>query len=1061
MPPNPPSPAPSGASSYASRLAVVALAFGRHPAWPGEIEGVGLADPALTEARRIIYTEGVARAPALIEQIPAPQRLPRFAHGVLVHAGAGVCVGRLWAGRGDAPMGVLMRVAGVDPGWAAEACEPRLRGVERTSAETRSPELVRLSVGEATRQIEDSFVMSVGPARAAEPDERLRAELARSPASAALVAKLAALLAESPRGVHARLPAALGPGTRSARAWASIVRELAPSLPVAVLAPDGAAFVDVFVGHCPAESWARVRADEGHAPVLEPADTTPEALARAQAILRPRPGAPSAAPRSDTDDPSRARRVVAVGGLLAAIVGAGLIVNRCAERPAPTGDPKQFVRGEPPADVAPPPITEPAAPGQLNAVLRSLESVRAELRAQGTDVDPEVDRLAREAAADPRRTADLERAVDAETSRAAANVLAWTKSRPAPTADLAGPWAQALTTINPRAGMEAARADVSRLHEGFEAVAAPLDALRKQPGEEVARASGPLAHAWADRAAVARRGAERLLAQGRTHGALALLDAERAWRERAVRTAEAVNGVDAMLRDGRTPEEVGDRTTRAWGAALAESVPEALAAAQRAAAALEDLRGIGSEESIGTLLARIDSAALKGTDASGARRAWARLAEIGWPATPEQFDAARSRAEQVASMAGGEGSRAATAAMWRAYVDRPERTEDELLAALDAGSVFGVGDAVPPPRIIFAGAKRSLGRDLDRGVPARDAAAAFLSTIGDAAAHADAAHTELIRLARAVRDEREGMKPLARLGPGAAGWTLAEASEDRAALAYEFAGVRMAFRRVGGAAAAGANTTYLATAELPVSAIVRAQGSNDAVRDALATLRPFLPGAADPREGPRVWEWTDASRRSIRVCARWLREPLGSAVGDAPSPNSPMLDVPFETARAIAAAFGCRLPTESEWRSAAQDATEGAPNLRDDTWDANVRAVLAAARKVGRPEPDLDACAASRAPSAASDGAAWPTPVDAGARHGAFVNLIGNAAEWVTADDGSPLVAGGSALGGGPSVAAPPSASGLCDVGFRLIFDAPADAPVRPAEDALRRALGPERRGRE
>ncbi|MEM1185696.1 MAG: SUMF1/EgtB/PvdO family nonheme iron enzyme [Planctomycetota bacterium] len=210
---------------------------------------------------------------------------------------------------------------------------------------------------------------------------------------------------------------------------------------------------------------------------------------------------------------------------------------------------------------------------------------------------------------------------------------------------------------------------------------------------------------------------------------------------------------------------------------------------------------------------------------------------------------------------------------------------------------------------------------------------------------------------------------------------------------------------------------------------------------AKAIVERYLDGSREPLEdleGVRTWVWSGPDGEPVLaegwIRAKALEESSISGPGDAPTVMSPLTGVSRLGATAIAAAVGCRLPTEAEWRAAFE--ASGSPEVGPAT---NVRDASFAARRDGLDRGNLGTdwptrgVFASRgeddplgpdAPSLAfDDGAVWFYPVS-GARSDetSFEHVIGNVAEFVGVYEGSGEAARGDVDGppsdGGPDLRA-------------------------------------------
>lgn len=252
----------------APRVAVGA--FGKHPGWDDHAE-IAVDTPALVEARRVLYVEGVAGNidSGAWDRLPEGERLPAFGHQVVWTRRDGVGVGRMWAstdgkGRARYPM-VAFADCGDHALAPALAHAPAvLAGIQATCAATESADGVRRAVAAGAMDLKQRLAggdgvaasrpvelpdLPGGPAavqgvlyqvvRGLTPDDRLdRPEL------------LGKALAEHPR--HLRLPAGAEDPGEAARRWHDLVRPaIGPRLAVLVIQPDGQPWLDLILGTPP------------------------------------------------------------------------------------------------------------------------------------------------------------------------------------------------------------------------------------------------------------------------------------------------------------------------------------------------------------------------------------------------------------------------------------------------------------------------------------------------------------------------------------------------------------------------------------------------------------------------------------------------------------------------------------------------------------------------------------------------------------------------------------------------------------------------------------------
>jgi formylglycine-generating enzyme required for sulfatase activity len=233
---------------------------------------------------------------------------------------------------------------------------------------------------------------------------------------------------------------------------------------------------------------------------------------------------------------------------------------------------------------------------------------------------------------------------------------------------------------------------------------------------------------------------------------------------------------------------------------------------------------------------------------------------------------------------------------------------------------------------------------------------------------------------------------------------------------------------------------------------------DDATRAEVDGLLWQFDDATDPRVGPRAW-----TRRNgvITPTREWHaringREPLLAAglTAGAPDASMPMNYVSAKAAEAIAAAMGCRLPTQREWESVAGVASDAEQNRIDLQLLEQEAFAKRTGVRAARPAADTawaDGEGAADVP--ARDGALWLWPAEKGTQKARFANLGGNVAEWVNTPVG-PVIIGMSALtlhdGSAVRNTSSDALRGFADVGFRLAFDVAKDLPTTDAITELR-----------
>ena len=335
------------------------------------------------------------------------------------------------------------------------------------------------------------------------------------------------------------------------------------------------------------------------------------------------------------------------------------------------------------------------------------------------------------------------------------------------------------------------------------------------------------------------------------------------------------------------------------------------------------------------------------------------------------------------------------------------------------------------------------------------------------------------------------------IGPGRAGWSR-EVVDSGRRLVYTWQGGkndrRLAFRYV---ESPTAGKFYLSETEAPLWLLTEFGLSGERAQSVSEVMPPDWEFQTDTRLGPRVWGWTNyRGKRALQGLKEWVqRDASGSRQFYAaelqdtinkPEINHPLQRVSPKAAAVLAAAAGCRLPTEAEWRAAyasiGSTPASSESNLRDATFEIQ-RAYTASRAGISVIWADQqsfsDGISGVKSGRDAvshpwSDSVLWFSPVDSKGS-AAFPHLVGNVAEYVlpgTSDAGLMSDRGGdvrahisgisgrsAGLGlgiiGGSALSAPSiridqsvrpegvdQIQGFSDVGFRLAFSPGVEAPL-------------------
>ncbi|HLP84225.1 MAG TPA: SUMF1/EgtB/PvdO family nonheme iron enzyme [Phycisphaerales bacterium] len=1086
--------------------------MGKHPAWPDFIDDAGTHPAAVIAARDALWTRGLQRACQLgaFEQVGEGAK-QSFAHDAIVSTDAGTCVARVWAsmdakGKPGWPMIAMAHGEPMDASWLCEVAPPRLYAAATMAAETRSRQLVALSLGEAARQIEDTLAMVVGVPRASVSDGALLAQADANKIGAAMELLRDSLTPDARGDVGAvlRLPRLLADAKPldNARMWLAALRgEVEPTLPIVLLERDasktGDAWVDVIVGHGRSERWSIVRDGAARDSLAGRPAPAPATLAR----LKQTRDALGKRVRGATT-PAVEKRETSKRSVALLLGGAALVVATAAIVLATRGS--GFGKDVQPPDVFAQPrggasatLRDPeqvATDGdRVNArdIASALAAVEAESAAQGVDVPAElVQRANAVVASDARDENDGRetlRLLEARRSELAATVLAEIRSREVDPSGLdeaertlADAWRARLGTFSPRDGVQAVR---ERLEREEVVMTVAMDALRAtRPDDALVKDEPVLAQAVAS----VRQSHATMLAG---------LVREGADRDRVQRVANELRDAAASLtkddaatgRVDRVPAlRQAARDGLARGAAWSELEPvhaalaDATAKLDATALASDELRRMEAVRRVAQLPKDqlLEAMRAASADASGGRiaevmQAWRRMAGEGVPvdtlaAAYEQVvkpaiehvadESAKTRLAQEAARRARDAWIMAT----RDETDDAQLLERERLAKeLDAQPPARSGEDVPAwsraqARLAAAKLRREIAQDADDAtvleraktlVEHVDAAGDALGTWPDAKRLRAIAQLSRDAIAQAA-GEREW---IGKAGPGNAGWKLADVRDDGVVRFVANDGTSVEFARQEPSREPASEAVYVARGEVSVGEVIALLRDGDAKREVLGALWRFDP-QADPRVGPRAWVWTSGTHDAITVPRAWHAPLAGGGApstvpgvnAGAPNARTPMNYVSFRAAEDIAQAMGCRLLTVDEWRGLARD---GAVNGPDATWKLQDAFATRTGVKAASARGDTGWGAVSASEN--DDGALWMWPSDRGQESAMFANVRGNVAEWLA--DGT--IAGGSAMTAeeGPvRVSMGDALRGFADVGLRVAFSVRKDIPTQDAIKQLR-----------
>jgi hypothetical protein len=1091
-----------------SDVKITVLAMGKHPAWPDFIDDLAQYPAGVVAAKDALWTRGLQRACQLgaFNTLVEASRVS-FSHDALIVTSDGTCVARVWPsldakGAAGWPMIAMAHAEPVDASWLCECAPARLRAVQEMSGQTRNRQLVALSLGEAARQLEDTLALVVGVPRASVSDGALLAQADAVKIAAGLEAAREQLTpdARGEVGATLRLPRVVSPASplENARVWAAALRsQMEPSLSLVAMERDDSDHVDVIIGHGRSDRWGLIRdasAKDAVAGRGAPGDTTLAQVKQLKQTLGARTRGATVTPGPDKAS-RRSVALLAAGGVLVltTIVAALLLRSNPPNGSQPAG---VLAEARPGAKAtARPGVTEPreAVGDVVTAAMieQSLVEANRESDAQGLAVPDDVSRRAREVIADGAATQaearEAQRLLDAWRSELAGRVLAEVREKQLVPGELdeaqrvvADAWRTRLSTMNPREGMLATRERIAREEDGLTAA---LDALGEtRPGQEIARDEPVLTNAIN---AARREGAMRLAELLREGG-----DVQRV-RDRATALRRDVAKLRDDVRDELPPLrrvpvlQATARDALARGESWATMAPtyEALLAAATdesvRTAVGDELRRLEAVRDVSVLPADKLEPAMRAaaTDTTGKR-----IAEImqGWRALAATDDVVQVQATAYSEVvkpaigyvpeAGARerlGREAATLARDAWLKAQAAAIDDEgVLAVAELAVKLDAQQAGKAPAWIRAAARLEAAR-LRRAIAESATDDVLLTHARELSRHVQAAGDALetwpdakrLRaldvLAREAIAQREGKRQwLGVQGPGAKGWVTRDDGRGQVTFTSP-AGTAVAFARAETEDAE--RVTYIARGECSVAAVIDAM-RDDATRAEVDGLLWQFDDATDPRVGPRAW-----TRRNgvITPTREWHaringREPLLAAglTAGAPDASMPMNYVSAKAAEALAAAMGCRLPTQREWESVAGVASDAEQNRIDMQLLEQEAFAKRTGVRAARPAADTAwANGEGAADVPARDGALWLWPAEKGTAKARFANLGGNVAEWANTPVG-PVIIGRSALtlhdGSAVRNTSSDALRGFADVGFRLAFDVAKELPTTDAIAELR-----------
>ena len=459
-----------------------------------------------------------------------------------------------------------------------------------------------------------------------------------------------------------------------------------------------------------------------------------------------------------------------------------------------------------------------------------------------------------------------------------------------------------------------------------------------------------------------------------------------------------------------------------------------------------------------------------------AHAAWLRLGDLKWPENTKQLE----EEVKLSGRLSGLLPEAAAAILEESETRWQERfnqlsAADDITAAVEqlpdlrvdleqvdpTGEKLGQSSNLLEPEARFNLVLCLLRRDTERPdwrkaktdtLSRRDRFVERVGTLGSRVLEQKPVETLLQELGKVKKKREGGAEELRKSGPGAAGWTLANPTENPRAVTFEkeVAGethsLEFVLVRPGGTSSPGdavRKSAYLGTSEVPMGLFVGVANTEEA-KERLRALNSDLEkeiaasGGFDPREGPRSWSlkgrrfsatntWlvppTGAQKDADRYAPEILAEGPPTGMSTEPSGQEtrkpilggfPVQYVPPGAAIQFARSLGCRLPASWEWQAAlrAEGDRSGRRNVRDaQTWKAQHDFVKADDGKHGLAWPDAgifwpeheDVANAGRevdaVPRPVRDEVLWfDTVTDQQEGAPRFHHLVGNVAEYVFDD---------------------------------------------------------------
>lgn len=275
---------------------VLVGAFGKHPGWNDHIDDIGLGSDLLVATKRRLYIEGIGGNidSGAWEKLKEDQRLAEFDHLFLWRVSADpftVVLGRFWSsqdgkGRSRYPMVVCAQTTGVPLAWVLTTGAACLERLKAACQATTSAQVVQQAVEAAGRELAAAAPASREPETDSEGVlGKLWSHADMGPDGLGMTRILYQIdremgmfkarqnsgvrsLRDEQRPQHLRVPACADNAPAAARLWLkALSTQIGAGIPVLVIVPVGAGWVDLIVGEPSAAQFFVIRASRATIPL--------------------------------------------------------------------------------------------------------------------------------------------------------------------------------------------------------------------------------------------------------------------------------------------------------------------------------------------------------------------------------------------------------------------------------------------------------------------------------------------------------------------------------------------------------------------------------------------------------------------------------------------------------------------------------------------------------------------------------------------------------------------------------------------------------------------------